>query len=210
MLTKTTVRATAFLVGSIVLAACGGGAPTSSPGATQAPVATSAPATQAPGQTGAAPSLNLESFHAAVDLEALLPDSIGGEPIMTLSMSGTQFLANGMATEVQTALTALGKSASDLSVAFGSNSKVVIIAFQVKGVPGAAILEAFRQAYTADTPATVTDVTISGKAVKKFQPTDTSEAASWIYTKDDVVYTVGGPGTAPSDAVLTETFSKLP
>ncbi len=210
MLTKTTVRAMAFLVGSIVLAACGSGAPTSSPGVTQATVATSAPATQAPGATGGLPSFVIPSFHGAADLEALLPDSIGGEPLVTLSMSGTQFLASGMATEVQAALTALGKSASDLSVAFGSNSQVVVIAFRVNGAPGSAILEAFRQAYTADTPATVTDVNIGGKSVKKFQPSDTSEAASWIYTKDDVVYTVGGSGTAPSDAVLIEVFSKLP
>ena len=68
------------------IAACGGGAATTPPGTTAPatlPAATVAPATQAaggsvqPGFSFALPS----GFNADKDLEALLPDSIAGEPV---------------------------------------------------------------------------------------------------------------------------------
>ena len=55
--------------------------------------------------------------------------------------------------------------------------------------------------------ATITDVTIAGKAAKKAVPTDDS-GTSYLYTAQDVVFAVGGDPI--SDAQLNEVFSKLP
>ena len=211
MTARTSVRALALFIGAAFVAACGGGAATSAPGATQGAIATT-PATQGPATTdNSIPSFALPSFHGNVDLEKLIPTSIGGEPITTLSMTGADFVGSGSDTELTAVLTALNKQPSDLSVAFGGNTVIQIIAFQVNGVPASQILDAFYNASKASLDATISDTNIAGKAAKKLTPSDTTQSPSYIYAKDDVVYTVsgGGDGAIP-DAVLTETFQKLP
>jgi hypothetical protein len=212
MTARISFRALALLASTLVVAGCSGnGTPTSAP-ATQAAQATVVPATQAPAATGAdEPSFALPSFHGNVDLEKLIPTSIGGEPMTTLSMTGDQFLGSGADTELSAVLDALGKQGSDLSVAFGGNSMVQVTAFQVNGVPGSQILDAFYNASKSSLDATISDVTIAGKAAKKVTPNDTTEAPSYIYVKGDVVFSIAGGGTGPiTEAVLTETFQKLP
>ena len=135
-MTSRTARSLALAASlAILVAACGGNAASQTPGTTA--VVTAAPATaaptQAPESSGGLPSFDTSSFHADQDLEALLPKDIGGEPITALSMSGTAFITADSAPELAAALTALGKSPTDLSVAFGGNTKVTIIAFQVDG-----------------------------------------------------------------------------
>jgi hypothetical protein len=212
MTARTSIRALGLLTGALVVAACGGGSgPTNAPVATQAAVATPA-ATQAPAPTGQdIPSFALPSFHGNVDLEKLIPTSIGGEAITTLSMTGDDFVGSGSDTELTAVLATLNKQPSDLSVAFGGNSMVQIIAFQVNGVPGSQILDAFYNASKSTLDATISDVTIAGKAVKKITPSSTTDTPSYVYAKDDVVYSVGASGDAAlTDALLTETFQKLP
>lgn len=202
---------------AIIVAACGTGTGTQAPAtgaATQAP-ATQAPATTTPTEgaaaSGALPSFDLSSFHADQKLEDLFPKEIGGETLTVLSMSGDAFMGEGASPELDAALSALGKSASDLSVAFGGtsggSSTITIIAFKVAGVPGSTIFTALFNAYQQINDATITDVTISGKSVKKTVPTDDS-GTSYLYTAQDVVFAVGGDGI--TDAQLSEIFSKLP
>ena len=195
---------------ALAIAACGNGAATTAP-VTQAPV-TQAPATQ-PGATqgavatGGIPSFALPSFHSDQQLEDLFPDQIGGVDVTVLSMTGDQFMVGGASPELDAALGKLGKSASDLSVAFGSAGTVTIIAFKVAGVPGSSIFTALFDAYKQANDATITDVTIAGKAAKKAVPTDDS-GTSYLYTAQDIVFAVGGDPI--SDAQLNEVFSKLP
>lgn len=190
---------------SILVAACGAGA---APGASPA-AATQVPVTQGPAGTGGAvPSLDLSSFHADVELEDLFPDEIGGQTLTVLSMSGAEMMVDGSSPELEATLTALGKSPSDLSVAFGGVSGVSIIAFQIEGVPGGSILTEFFKAYQQETASSITDVTFGGKAVKKIVPTDTGEETTYVYSSRDVVFAVGGETI--TDAQLTEVFSKLP
>lgn len=208
-----TARAVALAASLVILvAACGGSGPTQSPAGTGAPatqaLVTQAPTTQGPGQTGGLPSFDTSSFHADVDLESLLPDEIGGEAITSLSMSGAQFMSQGSSPEFEAALSALGKTPADLSVAFAGNAKITIIAFQIDGAPADQILTALFNAYQAEMEATVSDVNIAGKAVKKVTPADATAGVSYIYAVRDVVFNVGG--TAVTDALLTETFQKLP
>ncbi|MEO5703643.1 MAG: hypothetical protein ABIZ52_07850 [Candidatus Limnocylindrales bacterium] len=194
---------------AIVVAACGPGAATSAPGSSQGAAATVAPVTQAPaGTDGAAPTLDLSSFHADVQLEDLFPDEIGGQTLTVLSMSGAEFMVGGTSPELEATLTALGKSPSDLTVAFGGVTNVSIIAFQIAGVPGGSILTEFFKKFQQETPSVITDVTISGKSVKKIVPTDTGEETTYVYTSQDVVFAVGGADI--TDALLAEVFSKLP
>jgi len=191
---------------AIVVAACGSGTATTAP-VTKAP-ATQAPATQAATGSDAAPSFVLPSFHADQKLESLFPDSIGGVPVAVQSISGEQFMALGKSPELDAMLATLGKSASDLSVAFGSaGATVTIIGLRVAGVPGSTTFTALFNAYKQANAATITDVTISGKSVKKAVPTDDS-GTSYLYSAQDVVFSVGGDGI--TDAQLAEAFSKLP
>jgi len=212
MSARTITRPLALLAGAAILvAACGSGTATTAP-VTQAPVTqapvTQAPATQAPAGTGSPEfSFDTSSFHADVDLEALFPDEIGGEPLTVLSMSGADMMGEGGSPELQAMLTALGKTPADLTAAFGGVAKVGIVAFQIKGAPGDAILAALRDAYeTSD--AVVTDMSFGGKAVKKFVPADPDESTGYIYVYQDVIFLVSGEGA--TEAVLNEVFSKLP
>jgi hypothetical protein len=198
---------TLFTLASLIVAACGSGAATTAP-VTQAPV-TQAPTDVVPIPTDDAfPSFALPSIHGDADLESLLPSEIGGEPLLKLSMTGESFLASGFANEIAAVLTGLGKQPSDLSVAFGSNSMISIIAIKVAGAPSEAILGSFRTAYQQDTAATESTVSIAGKSVHKFQPDDPTDDPSYIYAKDDVVFSVLATGV--SNAILDEVFTKLP
>jgi len=194
---------------SLIIAACGAAAnPTTAPTTT---TPTAPPITEAPGSEPAAseglPSFALPSFHAAVDLEKLIPSPIGGLPVQVLSMSGSQFASSGSDNSIAQALGQLGKQPSDLSVAFGSNAYATIFAFQVKGVPGSTVLDAFKAASPQTT--NVTEVNLGGKTVQKI--VDASGDATYIYTVNDVIFTVIHGGTsAITDATLNEVFSKLP
>lgn len=195
---------------AILVAACGSGAATQAPGATQG-AATQAQATQAaPTQgavaTGAAgPSLDLSSFHADVKLEDMFPKEVGGTAVVVLSMTGDQFMGQGASPELDAALAALGKSSSDLSVAFGGAGAITIVAFRIQGVSGSSLLTALFTAYAQDAGTTVTDVTIAGKAAKKIVAPDET---TYVYAAQDAVFGVGGE--AITDAQLTEAFTKLP
>lgn len=192
---------------AILVAACGPGAATQAPGATQGAAATQGPvATQGPAATGAGqPSLDLSSFHGDVKLEDMFPKEIGGTALVVLSMTGDQFMGQGDSPELDAALAALGKSSSDLSVAFGGAGGITIVAFRIQGVSGSSLLTALFTAYAQDEGTTVTDVTIAGKAAKKIVAPDET---TYVYAAQDAVFGVGGE--AITDAQLTEAFTKLP
>jgi hypothetical protein len=208
----TTIRAIGLVAaGAMLIAACSGAGTATTAPATAAP-ATTGPATQAPGPTevpGSSPGLSfaLPSFHGDTDLEGMIPTSIGGETLTVLSMTGDQFLGNGTTSpELAGALQALGKTTSDLSVAFAGSSTLTVVAFRVKGVAANALYDAFKAAETDDS--TATNVSFGGKTVVKLVSADST---AYIYLKDDTMFVIGGSGeTTPTDALLNEAFSKLP
>jgi hypothetical protein len=203
--------ATTLIVGlSLVLGACSGNAATSPPNAAATEVpSTGAASTEAPGASGLPGfSFALPSFTADTDLESKFPDEIGGEKLQVLSMTGSDFLgSNPAGNEVGPILSKLGKSPSDLSVAFGGTAAIAVIAFRIKGVPADQFLNAYTQ--TAPQGATITDASLGGKSVKKVVTPDQT-SPTFIYLKDDVIWTVSGGTAAPTDALLNEAFSKLP
>lgn len=211
MTSRATFRAVALAASALVAAACSGGGGATTAPATQAAPATTAAATQVPAATDEGnPTFALPSIHGNVNLEKLIPTSIGGEAITTLSMTGDQFVGSGADSDLVAVLTALNKQPTDLSVAFGGNTTVTIIAFQVNGVSGSQILDAFYNVSKASLNATITDVSIAGKAAKKETPTDTTQDPSYIYVKADVVFSIAGASGALTDAQLAEVFQKLP
>jgi hypothetical protein len=192
---------------TLLVAACSGGASTSAPTTTP----TSPPVTQAP-PTNAAPSqevpgfsFTLPSFTSDEELKAMFPTEVGGQPIVVITMTGTDFMNLPTASkDIETALRELGKGPSDLSVGSGGNALVTIIAFRVKGVPADQFLGKYISSAAAGS--TVTDASFGGKSVKKVMTG--GQVAAYLYLKGDVLWTVGGNNL--SDALLTEAFSKLP
>jgi hypothetical protein len=192
--------------GAMLIAACGGNAATTAPttAPTVAPVATDAP--------GASPgfSFDLSSFHGDKELEGMIPDTIGGQKLTAVSMTGDQFLGDGTSSpELAAALQVLGKATTDLSVAFAGTSTMSVVAFRVKGVPADTLFAAFKEAETDDM--TTENVTYGGKSGVKLLSPDGSTAV--VYLKDDTMFLIGGSGSGsavPTDEVLNEAFQKLP
>lgn len=207
--------ALAFLSGvALVAAACGGSGASSAPGATATAgaAATEQPAASNPGASQGLPDFSfvIPSLTADTELEAMFPDSIGGEHVTVISSSGSDFLGSGAAGNTfSPVLAQLGKSPADLSVAFGGTSTLLVGAFRLKGVPADQFLNAYvNQAQTEQ--ATITDASFAGKSVKKIAVTGAGDV-SYIYLHGDVVWTISGSGSGePSADLLNEAFSKLP
>ena len=198
--------------GATFIAACGGSSATTAPTPTTAPLPTQgAVATEVPGASGlpgfsfALPS----GFHADADLEGLLPDTIAGETVTKLSMTGDSFMGAGMASgDLQTVLTQLGKTPADLSVAVGGTSKASIIAFRIKGVDGNRIFDSFVATAGSQDVGQVSDVNIAGKAAKKVVQTDGTTL--YLYATGDTILTVTDIGGGLTDALLQQIFQQLP
>lgn len=208
MTRPTAARALAFLAGAVlVVAACGpAAAPTAAPGGTQAAVITPGP-TQVPGTTlDPGFSFQMPSFTADLELEALLPNEIGGEAVDKGSMSGGDLIGDGTGTEnIQAILTQFGKTPADLSVAFGDAAGVNFLIYRVRGIDANALFQAFLTIVNTD-GTTVSDANVGGKSVKKLLTANGE--TSYIYASGDVLFTVEADAdTAP--ALLDEAFSKL-
>lgn len=199
-------RRLALAATAAILAACGGATATGSPPApgTQAPPPPSAEATQA-----ALPSIGPDfSFTLPSEdkaLEDLLPDDVGGAPISKASMAGDS-LVGGIDSQIGVVVQGLGKTADDISAAFGTGGGVSITAYRLKGVPAQTLLQSFVTMLSGEDAPTVTDANVGGKAVKKAVSPDST---IYVYTKDDVLFTiVATPGG--TDAAIAEAISKLP
>ncbi len=208
---RTGLALTLCVGAAFAIAACGGtaatGAPSSGP-ATEAPV-TEVPSAEPLGSSGLPGfSFALPSFTADTELEALFPKEIAGKTLQVISMSGSDFMGTGGA-EIAPVLTQLGKTPSDLSAAFGGTADITIIAFKIKGVPADQFLAAYTNAVGGTQGASITDASYSGKSVKKVVTSAGADPA-YVYTKNDVIWTVGGIGGPATDALLNEAFSKLP
>lgn len=212
MTARRAARSLTLLAGLAIFAtACGGEAPTASPGATGSANSTAVPATQGPvGTAGGGPTFALPSFElpsADAALEALLPDDIAGETVGKSSITGVQFLGFMGSPEVEAVLDQFEKSPSDLSVAFGGTTTLTLIAYRLKGVDGSQFFNTFLVAAGEDGEVTVTDAAYGGKSVKKVVSTNTSIGTVYVYTAGDVMFIVGGDDI--TDALLTEAFSKI-
>ena len=127
-----------------MLAACASNSGAATPTPSPTPVPTPS--------TGASASELLPSFSLpsnAKELEALIPDTLGGQKVTKASYKGSDFVnSTNSNEEFKTWLNSVGKSLNDVSAAFGfvasGTSGSAIFAFRVEGVDNARLIEAFK------------------------------------------------------------------
>ena len=223
------VRRTALLAASaalaIVVAACGGSAtPTpTQPPAPSAAAASAAPSAEpspspepsaaaaestAPAASLALPSIGLPSFNADKDLEAVLPAKFGGVTLLKESMKGAQFLGQSENPAFNQAVSALGLTTADISVAVAldptTKSDVVFAAIRFAGADSGKLLQVFQAASQASGDL-VGSVNVGGKDVIKSK--DSSGGSfSYFYVRGDVVLGV----TAKTDAEAAPALTVMP
>ena len=148
-----------------------------------------------PSDAGASDDLasDIPEAHDAADLEALLPKTVAGATLHRQSTKGLNGLGDDSATQALVArLQTLGKSAADVEIAeaYDPNGAVDadIVAFRVKGLGSAALLDALTQSWLAAGPSgvTTTQQTIGGRKVTVIDYGDGS-SADYVWEQGDAV-----------------------
>jgi hypothetical protein len=178
----------AILLLASAVAACSSGGATASPTPS---VPTTVEPSAASSSEGAAPSLP----SGAEDLEALIPDTIGGVALQKLSMQGNEFANSGSASaEAEEFLRTLGVSPDDVSVAIGfglasdTGSGVAVFVFRAQGAESDRLLQAFKDATDAEreTPLEWESVNVGGKQVERATDPEQGNRV-YLYVKDDLL-----------------------
>ena len=154
----------------------------------------------------ALPSFEIPSFDRDEELEAMLPDSIGGQTVIKQSLTGEAFVGLGMpgAATLEDTLGDMGASIDDLSVAIGGTGTVVLFAYQVDGQSAEQVFAGLEAAFQAGGAGTVSDVTVGGRPVVQVTtPTETT----YIYLARGVVFIIGGSVTPEQ---LVDAVAQLP
>jgi hypothetical protein len=186
---------------AVLIAACGGSA-TAAPNVAAPSVAASvAPsvepspspaASTAAAASGALPSIGLPNQDT--NLEALLPSTFGGVKLQKISMKGAQFLGQSTSPEFNNAMSALGLTAADVSVAVAADptgtSGVTFLAIRFAGADSGKLSQVFQAASQASGDV-VTSVNLAGKDVLKAKSSNGD--LSYYYVKNDTVFGVTGP-----------------
>jgi hypothetical protein len=153
------------------------------------------------------PSLDLPSDDA--ELEALIPDRVGGQSMTKTSMKGDSFLddAPDGGDAARAFFEGIGVNPSDVSVAFGfSPAGVAVQIFRAPGADADALVEGFKDATDADrnTPLDWTATNVGGKDVETAVNAD-SEQTLFLYGVGDLVVVVSG-----DEANAAEILSGMP
>jgi len=199
----------AGLATAVVAAACGGsaGSPPSAVAPTL-PVETPLDVPTFDLGTFALPSFAIPSFASDAELEALLPDSIGGSVVVKSSLAGDAIVNLPGGSALASQLDDLGATVDDVSVAIGSAgagpTAIVVFAYRIAGVSADRIFEGLEAAMQSGQGGQVSHTTVSGRDVT--QVTSGGET-TYIYLADDVVFIVGGQLTAE---LLEDAISQLP
>jgi hypothetical protein len=189
----TVPRAAVVVLLLLVLAACGGSSSSPTPTASLPGESPAGVPTDGAGES-AGPSLP----SGAAELEALIPDEVGGVTLQKLSMRGTEFANSGSATEeAQDFLRRLGVDTEDVSVAvgFGASpdgaSTVAVFIFKAEGADSGRLRETFKAAMDAeqDQPLQWESVTVGGKQVERAVAPQNNGQVN-IYVAGDTLYFV--------------------
>ena len=191
-------------------AAAASSAPTAAASLPPAPTSSGAPVVGLPsgipsfalpsGGSFAIPSFTIPSFALPSGdkaLEARLPDSINGVTFQKYSIAGPDFLndpSSPGASDLNAALTALGKSPSDVGVAVAADPSgqidLTLGAFQIVGTDSGALINAFVNATKNETPgAVVTTASVGGKNVTEItNPEQADQGPIAIYANGDTLF----------------------
>jgi len=184
-------RASAFtglLTVTLVACSSSGGAATPTPSPTPTPAPT--PSTDASGQQ--LPSFSLPSN--AKELEALIPDTLGGAKVTKASMKGSDFVNSSSSNpELKTFLDSVGKSLNDVSAAFGfvagGSSGSAVLAFRVQGVDNSRLIDEFKKSANSSGTMTWTSANVGGKNVQQAKDPDT-QVNTYLYGTADLLFLV--------------------
>ena len=175
---------------TVMLAACASNSGAATPTPSPTPVPTPS--------TGASASELLPSFSLpsnAKELEALLPDTLGGAKVTKASMKGSDFVNSSSSNAELTAwLNSVGKSLNDVSAAFGfvasGSSGSAVLAFRVQGVDNAKLVDAFKSSSNiSGTTMTWTSTNVGGKNVQEAKDPDT-QTSTYVYGTADLLFLV--------------------
>jgi hypothetical protein len=205
----------------LVLAGCGGSAPSAPSGAAggsaaaastaSAGVSSSEPSAVAttPSSSAGASLPAVTSSHADPALEALLPAEISGTPMQRSSATLAALLASGGdRTAIDAFLQGIGKTESDgtFAAAFDPTSTVGggIFAFKIAGVNTDVLLPAIVSVESADlgAGATTNPATVGGKDVTVVSVGTGVNDTEWVYSHDDVVFVIHAPDEAHAATFL--------
>ncbi|MCA1587703.1 MAG: hypothetical protein LC744_03270 [Chloroflexi bacterium] len=203
---------------ALVLVACTdsqGATPTATP--TASPSAASEDSDEqdtSESEAAALPSLDLPG--SAPELEALLPDEIGGTETVKFSMGGPELMADqeesGVDPEFIAFLERLGARPEDISIAFAfsfseEGDSAGIGAFRVAGASSDELEREFMA--TMETEGDVVDwqsASVAGKDVQTTADPDTEGNTIYVYTAGDIVFFV----TTQDEATAAELLEPLP
>jgi hypothetical protein len=149
----------------------------------------------------------LPSMNADADLEAQLPDEVGGQALQKVSFAGSEFLGTGnpQAAEFEALLQRLSKTADDFTFAVAGGAAINISAFKIEGTDSNQLLQSILDT-GANRGMVVAEETRGGKAITKLTPP--TGPVQHYYTKGDVVFVVQSP--SGNAALIDEAISKLP
>jgi hypothetical protein len=210
----------------VLVAACGGTAPTQSLAGSPAaatsssssgPVAATPSSAVPPSSVGASASLPsgqpslpaITASHADPALEAMLPAAVGGTPLQLSSLTLKAVLDSGGNRPVVDAfLQSIGKTEADgtVALAFDLTGAVPggISAFKVAGADPSALLAGIVSVEGSDlgSAATVSQATVGGKNVTVVTIGSGVNDTTWIYGHGDVVFVVKAPDSTGAAAFL--------
>jgi len=206
---------------AVFVAACGGSATAAPSAAAPSAAASVAPsvepspspeasaaaaASAAPAASGALPSITLPNQDT--NLEAVLPSTFNGVTLQKFSMKGAQFLGQDPTSDFNKAVTALGLTTADISVAVATDptakTDVTFVAIRFAGADSGKLLEVF-QASAKASGSLLSSVNLGGKDVIKTKDSS-GTSFSYFYVRNDVVLGV----TAKDDAAAAPALQVLP
>jgi hypothetical protein len=208
-LTPRIVALAAAFATALVLAGCGGSGPSSAP-TLAGPAESDLPPIEVPTfdlGTFAVPSFALPSFTRDEELEALLPDEIGGQIVVKQSLSGAAIVNSGLgaATTIESMLDEVDASIDDVSVAIGvAGNSIIVFAYEIDGVSAGRVFDGFLAALPSGGAGGLTTVTVAGRSVTQVVA---AGETTYVYPAGDVMFVVGGTLTPEQ---LEDAVSQLP
>ncbi|MBA2373482.1 MAG: hypothetical protein H0V74_04670 [Chloroflexi bacterium] len=207
------------LVAGLAVAGCSGGTTTSTgPGASPSvsaaassppstsdptlplPTASASPSARSGSAVGGLPSVP-PAFHADPALEATLPATFAGKPLLRFSLGGALLLASpdSESSRAFASMVAdLGAGPEDVSMAIANegppDSRFTVAALRVVGADESSMLELYQATTLDDEPdAVATEVTLAGKAVVRMVKPGDTIPTTLFYARGDTLYLVQAP-----------------
>jgi hypothetical protein len=145
---------------------------------------------------GGAPSSAAVQAYSAAELEALIPNEIGGTALQKFSMQGDEFVSSGGATEeTEQFLDGLGVSTDDVTVAAGygistdTGDPFAAFVFQAEGAGSERLISVFKQALDSDRDAPLEweATSVGGKPVDQAADSE-RDSHVYLYATGDVLF----------------------